>query len=185
MTKIRNILSLIRNIPTYLDWYWKWERVKADFDRMQAEWHRIGGIKANSGKLVNFVGDYSLLCVEYAKWTPTTLDDQIVKAIRYVITEHRGIVVGLIEWVQSGYEPQTRELTALAELASIVPNDDECGSPMMKLYIITALYQILRFLKSLDAKPKPQNVEPQPVKRPVLNFVRKFLAGRQRQLATS
>jgi len=44
-----------------------------------------------------------------------------------------------------------------------VPNA-ECGSPMMILYIITTLYQILRFLKSLNSEtaPVPPNVEPQP-----------------------
>jgi hypothetical protein len=179
-TKIRNILSLIRNIPTYLDWYWKWERVKADFDRMRVEWHRMGGFAASAEKLLDFVSDYSVLCAEYAKWTPTPLDDYFVKAVRYVITEHRGIVIAMIDWVRSGHEPQTEELKALAELASISSVEDECGSPMMTLYTITALYQLLRFLKSLDTLPipAPPDVEPQPVNRPVLNLIRQFL-GRE------
>ena len=187
MTKIRNILSLIRNIPTYLDWYWKWERVKADFDRMRIEWQRMGGFKASTGKLLNFVGDYSLLCVEYAKWTPTPLDDEIVKAVRYVITDHRGIMISLIDWVRRGHEPQVEELTALAEIVSTTPTDAECGSPMMTLYVVSALYQILRFLKSLNTETVPPNtvpnIEPQPVKRPIINRVRNFLTGRQRRFA--
>jgi len=182
--KIQSILSLIRNIPTYLDWYWKWERVKADFDRMRGEWQRMGGFKASTTKLINFVSDYSLLCVCYAKWTPTPLDDEIVKAVRYVITNHRDIVASLIDWVRSGYEPQAQEIKALAEMASVPTTDAEYGSPMMTLYIITALYQILRFLKSLDTEivPTPPNVEPQPVRRPIINLVRNFLTRRQRQL---
>jgi len=155
--------------------------VKADFDRMRAEWNRIGGFKASSDTLINFTSDYSLLCVEYAKWTPTPLDDHIVKAVRYVITEHRDIVISLIDWVRGGYEPQAHELKVLAEMASVAPADADCGSPMMTLYIITALYQVLRFLKSLDTKPipAPPNVEPLPVNRPILNTIRKFLGRRE------
>jgi hypothetical protein len=174
---IKNILSLIRNIPTYLDWYWKWARIKSDFDKMRVEWQRMGGFKASTGKLINFAGDYSLLCIEYARWTPTPLDDQIAKAVRYVVTDHRTIVVGLIDWVRRGHEPQTQELTALAEMASTPPTDGELGSPMMTLYIVTALYQVLGFLKSLDSEtsPAPPNVEPQPVKQPLLTFIRQLL----------
>jgi len=173
-TKLTNILSLIRNIPTYLDWYWKGERVKSDFNRMHAEWHRMGGFKASSAKLLDFTGDYSLLCIEYATWTPTPLDDQIVKAVRYVVTTHRDIVASLIDWVRSGNEPQTHELKALAEMASASPTNAECGSPMMILYIITTLYQILRFLKSLDSEMTPIPPEPQPINRPVLGRIKKF-----------
>jgi len=148
---------------------------------MRGEWQRMGGFKASSAQLIDFVGGYSLLCVEYAKWTPTPLDDEIVKAVRYVITEHRDIVASLIDWVRSGREPQAHELKALAEIVSVSQTESECGSPMMVLYIITALYQILRFLKSLDTgiTPAPPIIEPQPVNRPVVNFIRK-LFGRQR-----
>ena len=183
-TKLTNILSLIRNVPTYLDWYWKGERIKSDFDRMRNEWHRMGGFKASTEKLLDFTGDYALLCVEYATWTPTPLDDQIVKAVRYVVTTHRNIVANLIDWVRSGNEPQTHELKALAEMASLtpastVPTNAECGSPMMVLYIITTLYQILRFLKSLDSETTPTPPEPQPIKRPVRNFIKNIL-GQER-----
>jgi len=173
-TKLTNILSLIRNVPTYLDWYWKGERMKSDFNRMRCEWHRMGGFKASSAELLDFTGDYSLLCVEYATWTPTPLDDQIVKAVRYVVTTHRDIVASLIDWVRGGHEPQSQELKALAEMASASPTNAECGSPMMILYIITTLYQILRFLKSLDSENIPAPPEPQPVRRPVLGRIKKF-----------
>ena len=144
---------------------------------MHAEWQRMEGFTASTAELLDFTRDYSLLCVEYATWTPTPLDDQIVKAIRYVVTTHRSIVASLIDWVRSGNEPQTHELKALAEMASESPTNAECGSPMMILYIITTLYQILQFLKSLETTPIPP--EPQPVNRPVRNFI-KNIFGQER-----
>jgi hypothetical protein len=173
-------IDSIRRIPTYLDWFWKGRRIQADFRRMKAEWIRIGGFKASPGQLLNFVSDYSLLCVEYATWTPTTIDDNIVKAVRYVITEHRDIVIGLIDWIRGGHEPNVEELKALAEMVSASPVDSEYSSPMMILYVISALYQILRFLKSLETTPTPPKpeVEPSPVRQPVLNLVRNFLRKR-------
>jgi hypothetical protein len=175
----KNILSLIRNAPTYLDWYWKWERMKSDFDVMRTEWHHMGGFSASTGRLLNFASDYSLLCVEYAAWTPTPHDDTIVKAVRYVITDHRDIMINLIDWVRHGHEPETHELKALAEIVSVSTVDAEYASPMMILYIIAALYQILRFLKSLKQEtiPEPPKVEPQPVRRPLINAIRNFLDG--------
>ena len=178
-TNFKNILSTLRNIPKYFDWYWKWQRMKIDYETMRVEWHRMGGFQASTAKLLDFTRDYSLLCVEYATWTPTPLDDQIVKAVRYVVTNHRDIVVSLIDWVRRGREPQTLELKALAEMASESPTNSEYGSPMMILYIITTLYQVLRFLKSLENVPIPPNVEPQPVRRPILDRLRNFLTGRQ------
>jgi len=177
-TNFFDCIEFIRNIPTYLDWFWKGRRIQADFKKAKAEWIRIGGFQASPGLLLNFMSDYSLLCVEYATWTPTTIDDQIVRAVRYVITDHRDILIGMIDWVRGGREPSESEVLALAHDASTSPN--EYGSPMIVLYVITALYHILRFLKSLEtipAPPKPE-VEPLPVKRPVLNLIRK-LFGRE------
>jgi hypothetical protein len=182
LSNIENIISLICHAPTYLDWHQKWMRVKSDFAVMREEWVRMGGFKANTGKLLDFLSDYSLLCVEYAKWTPTTIDDQIVKAVRYVITDHRDILMVMIEWIRQGHEPQAQELEALAEVASTSVVDGEYGSPMMTLYIIATLYQILQFLKSLDKGgiPKPPQpdtipkIEPLSVNRPVLNLIRKL-----------
>ena len=113
-TNFLEYIDSIRHIPTYLDWFWKGRRIQADFKKMKAEWMRIGGFKASPGQLLNFVSDYSLLCVEYATWTPTTIDDNIVKAVRYVITEHRDIVIGLIDWVRGGQWLRTKRFNFLS-----------------------------------------------------------------------
>ena len=184
-TNIKETIDMLRNIPTYLDWFWKGRRIEADFRKMKAEWIRIGGFKASTEQLLNFVSDYSLLCVEYATWTPTTIDDNIVKVVRYVVTDHRGILIAMIDWTRSEREPSSEELLALAEGASTSPT--EYGSPMMILYVITTLYQILRFLKSVEIIPTPPKpkVEPSPVRRPVLNLIRNFLRKRTASFAFS
>jgi hypothetical protein len=178
-TKFFDCIDSIRNIPTYLDWFWKGRRIQADFKKAKAEWIRIGGFKASPGLLLNFVSDYSLLCVEYATWTPTTIDDQIVRVVRYVITDHRDMLIGMIDWVRSGREPSESELLALAHDASTSPN--EYGSPMMVLYVITALYHIMRFLKSLETVPAPPKPEiaPSPVRKPVRNFIQNIFQRRE------
>ena len=183
-TNIKDTIDFLRNIPTYLDWFWKGRRIQADFKKMKAEWIHIGGFKANTGQLLNFVSDYSLLCVEYATWTPTTIDDQIAGAVRYVVTDHRDIVIRLVDWVRSGREPSETELLALAHDASTSP--DEYGSPMMVLYVITALYHILWFLKSVDTIPTPPKpeVEPSPVRKPIRNFIRNIFRTRTAGSAT-
>ena len=63
----------------------------------------------------------------------------------------------------------------------------EYGSLMMILYVISALYQILRFLKSVETTPTPPKpeIEPSPVRRPVLNLVRNFLRKRTASFAFS
>ena len=184
-TNIKDTIDMLRNIPTYLDWFWKGRRIQADFKKMKAEWIRIGGFKASAEQLLNFVSDYSLLCVEYTTWTSTTIDDHIAGAARYVIANHRDILIAMIEWVHSGREPSEVELLALTKDASTSPK--EYGSPMMVLYVITTLYQILRFLKSVNTIPTPPKpeVEPLPVRRPILNLVRNFLRKRTASFAFS
>jgi len=177
-TNFLEYIESIRNIPKYLDWFWKGRRIQSDFKKMKAEWIRIGGFKANTEQLLNFVNDYSLLCIEYATWTPTSIDDQIARAVRYVITDHRDMLIAMIDWVRGGHEPSESELLALAKEANTAP--DEYGSPMMVLYVITALYHILRFLKSLEtipAPPKPE-VEPPPVRKPIRNLIRNIFQRR-------
>ena len=178
-TNIKDTIDMLRNIPTYLDWFWKGRRIQADFKKMKAEWIRIGGFKASTGQLLDFVSDYSLLCVEYATWTQTTIDDQIVRAVRYVITNHRDILIRMIDWTRSGREPSDVELLALTKEASTSPT--EYGSPMMVLYVITTLYQILRFLQSVELIPTPPKpeVEPSPVRRPVRDLIRNILQRRE------
>ena len=180
-TNIKDTIDMLRNIPTYLDWFWKGRRIHADFQKMKAEWIRIGGFKASTGQLLNFVSDYSLLCVEYATWTQTTIDDQIVGVVRYVITDHRDILIRMIDWIRSGREPSEAELLAMTQDVRTLPT--KYGSPMMLLYVITTLYQILRFLKSVEIIPTPPkpDVEPSPVRRPVLNLVKRIKEAGERR----
>ena len=176
-TKITDILSLIRSIPTYLDWYWKGRRIQNDFNKAKAEWERIGGFQATAKQLLDFLDAQSLHLVEYATWTPIEFDDMIAKLIRNILTNHRDVLSSIIVWVQHGYKPSAMEFTLLAEDIHRL-SDDECGSPMTALYIISILYHALLWLKSTNV-PAPDNTvkpdtEPSPVRRPVRNLIRKL-----------
>jgi len=172
-TNIANILSLIRNIPTYLDWYWKGRRIQNDFNRARAEWERIGGFEASTEQLLNFIDAQSLHLVEYATWTPIEFDDQIAKLIRTILTNHRDVLRNLIVWVRHGYRPSAPELALLAEDIHRLA-DDECGSPMTALYIISILYHALLWLQAATNSVPTPDIEPQPVRRPVRNLIRKL-----------
>jgi len=178
---IINILSHIRHLPTYLDWYWKGRRIQNDFNRAKTEWERIGGFQATAKELLDFLDKQSLHLVEYATWTPIEFDDQIATLIRNILTNHRDVLTSMIVWVQHGYKPSAMEFSLLAEDIHRLSND-ECGSPMTALYIISILYHALLWLKSVKI-PTPDNtikpdvepdIEPSPVRRPVRNFIRKL-----------
>jgi hypothetical protein len=155
----------------------------SDFDRAKAEWERIGGFRATSEQLLNFLNNQAVNVVEYATWTPIELDDQIARAIQNVLINHRGIVMSVIDWIRSGYEPSVSELEVMVRMADD-GSSGEYGSPMTTLYIIAILYKMLQYLKSLGTETRPippmPEVEPSPVKRPVMKFIRTFLRRSQK-----
>ena len=73
----------------------------------------------------------------------TTIDDQMVRAVGYIITNHRDILIRMVDWTRSGREPPEAELLAMTQDVRTSPT--EYGSLMMLLYVVTTLYQILRF----------------------------------------
>ena len=170
---IKNPFQYLKNIWTYYGYYRKVRRIQSDFETFVAEWNRIGGFKASTKQLLDLVDTFSLVLVEYATWTPIEWDDVIAKMIRSVLTEHRNIVINLIDWARQGHEPSVDDMQFIAVQAS----SDECGSPMTILYILTTIFQALQWLRLLQADkqvlPKPDN-DPVPApKRPVINFIRK------------
>jgi hypothetical protein len=152
-THITEMIDMFCNVPTYLDWFWKGRRIQADYKKVKAEWQHIGGLNAGTQQLLDFLGNHSVLPVEYASWTPTVLDDQIAKVVRTVIIDHRDILTHMIEWVRKGHEPNTDELSAVVEQIGSTTN--EYGSPMTVLYILSLIYRLLQFLRDNPVLPKP------------------------------
>ena len=175
---VKTILAWIYSIPQGIGAYRKYVRVTTDIEEALAEWDRIGGFKASTGALLNYVSKYAVNLVEYATWTPIEWDDHVTKIIRDVLIDHRDAVMCLIEWIRREHEPSLLEFTAMAE-AIHVSSNDEYGSPMTVLYIIGMLYHMLIWLKAKqEAVPDDGETAvepvPVPVRRPVLNFVRKL-----------
>ena len=175
---LKDVWAWIPNIPQGIGMYLKCRRIKRDIQAALEVWQRIGGFDASTGQLLNFASDYSVNLVEYATWTPIEWDDQITIMIRNILIDHRDTVILMIEWVRQGRNPSVHEMTAMAEDIHISANN-ESGSPMDVLYIISLLYQALMWLKTQkkttpddDTQPtvKPPTTEP---KRPILNFIRK------------
>ena len=174
--KIINISKSLTDLWWYINAGLKARRIKSDWEKMRAEWNAIGGFNAPAPVLLAFMDKYSLLLVEYATWTPTEMDDNAVAVIRCVITDHRDIVIHLIDWVRKGYNPTQEELLGMVKDVSNAATD-EYGDPMTALYIISILYNALRFLRDQQIIPVvlPDTTiidPPQPVKRPVINFIR-------------
>ena len=171
--KFTRVFQPLFTLWTHYGYYRKARRIQSDFNTFVAEWNRIGGFKASTKQLLDIVDKFSLVLVEYATWTPIEWDDVIAKMIRNVLTEHRNIVINLIDWARQGHEPSVDDMQFIAGQAS----SDECGSPMTILYILTTLFQALQWLRLLQvdkqALPKPDN-DPVPApKRPIINFIRK------------
>ena len=175
MTKIWTSFT---SLFTLLDYVRKYNRIKSDTDRMRTEWQRIGGINASTGELFNFANDFSLTLMEYAKWTETTLDDQVIALVHNVLIDYRGTLIDMIDWLRKGHVPNTTELLGITESVCVSPN--EYGDPLTVLSILLTLYQALKLLKKQETDtvpPTPDTIPPER-KRPVITFIRKIL-GKQ------
>ena len=170
----------LKNLWTYYGYYRKVIRIQSDFEAFVEEWNRIGGFDASTKQLYDLLDKSSLVIVEYATWTPIQWDDTIAKMIRNVLIDHRDIVINLINWARKGYEPSETEMQAIAGRAY----SDVHGSPMMILYILSTIYQVLQYLKLLQPDgviPPPDN-DPAPApKRPIINFIRKVFNKHERR----
>jgi len=168
-----NYLSTFRFLWESFGYFRKAVRLKNDWAKVIAEWNRIGGFKASTEKLLNFLSDFSLYLVEYATWTKTDIDDQFAKIIRNILVDHRDILETIIETIRGGHEISATQLSAMATTVS--DSSDEYSSPMTAVYILSLLYHALLYLKSLhtddDTKPIIEPPTPEP-NRPVLNFIR-------------
>jgi hypothetical protein len=183
VTTFDNIIALLRNISGGYTAYTRYVRVTTDTKQALQAWDRIGGFSANTGVLLDFLDDYTVNLVEYAKWTPIEADDLIAKTIQDVLKNHRETVINIVEWVRKGHNPSVQEFSALAtdiHLSSDTEHGAEYGSPMDVLYIISIIYHVLMFLKprtipapDTDTKPtvEPPNTE---TKRPLRDFLRKL-----------
>jgi len=168
---IKSIFQPFANLWTYYGYYRKARRIQSDWNTFVTEWNRIGGFKASTKQLIDLLDRFSLVLVEYATWTPIEADDQIAQMVRYVLTNHRSMVINIINWARQGREPSVDEVQAL----SMSAGSDEYGSPMTVLYILTTIFNALRYLRSLQTDGQPPNVDPAPApKRPVINFIRKI-----------
>jgi hypothetical protein len=105
--------------------------------------------------------------------------------IHYVVTNYRDALEIIIDRIRGGKEPTVLELEAIVVDARM--SDGEYGSPMTTLYVLTLIYHILLYLRSLQTGipiapdtiiPKPHIDPPLPVKRPVINFIQTILRNR-------
>jgi hypothetical protein len=122
------ILQPFTSLFTYLDYFRKIKRIKGDFLQAVEEWKRIGGFTASTGKLLNFLNNYSLVLVEYATWTPTDLDDIALAMVRYVLVEHRDTLEVMIDRIRTGRTMTVSEMTAMIEVVSA--STDSKDDPM-------------------------------------------------------
>ena len=181
--KITNIFQSFSTLFTYFGYFRKGMRIKSDWTKFTAEWNRIGGFQASTKQLLDLLNDFSLLFVEYATWTPTDLDDQIVRILRSILADHRDILERMINRVRVGEEIFAPELSAMVET---VGTADTYGSPMTILYILSVIYRVLQFLKLRDTdneSPEPDKVPPMPThapKRPLINRIRTIFERRQK-----
>jgi len=176
--KIANPFQSFTNLWTYYGYFCKARRVQSDFAKAREAWNSIGGFNASTGKLLNFVNEHSLVLVEYATWTATDLDDQAIAMIRLILIDHRDTLETMIDRIRNGQNMTTTEMLAMTEVVSVVPN--EYGDPMSVLFILSILYQTLLLLRKQKLPtPDTDTVPPEPVKRPVLNFIRKLFNNRQ------
>jgi hypothetical protein len=178
--RITTITKPIADLLRYYGYYRKVRRLLSDWERMKAEWIRIGGFKASTEPLLGFLNEFSQLLVEYATWTPTALDDQIAGMIRTLLTDYRDILEMMIERVRIGEEMSVPELSAIVETIGLASG--ESGSPMTILYILSIVYRVLQCLRLLDTVPPTPDKElpilpPEP-KRPIIDFIRKIF-GRE------
>ena len=183
-------MKWITNIQSAWTAYRRYVRVKTDVEEAMAEWERIGKFEASTRDLINFMYKFSVNLVEYAKWTPTEYDDIAAILIRNVLSDHRDIIVRMIDWVRGGHEPTLQEFTVMAEGIYAVANNEIgskigngssnelYGSPMNVLFVITTLYRVLKWLKEQrDTPPGPipnPFPTPPPVRRPIRNLVQKI-----------
>lgn len=180
--RMTNPFQFLSSLWKYYGCYRKGKRILSDWEKLQAEWIRIGGFNASTGELLNFLSGFSLYLVEYATWTVIELDDQMAKVVRDILIDHRDILISLIDWVRSEHKPSAAELGVLAEMAGMLPEgvlpEEEYSQPMMVLYILINIYQALVFLKTLrkdNVPPLPApDTTPQPINRPVLHFIRQL-----------
>jgi len=142
---------------------------------MLTHWHSIGEFNAAPGVLLRFIDEHAVRLIEHASGTPSGTNSDFTAVIRGAFTKHRDIVIHMLDWVRKGHEPNSLELLAMTDQASNEP--DEFGDPMTTLYIISILYNALKFLREQQITPVvlPDTTiiePPQPVKRPVLNFIK-------------
>lgn len=161
---LTNILNALTYLPNTI-------RIYTDWNMAQAEWKRIGGFNAGTGELVDFVGGYSVHGMEYATWTRISWDDEIAKAIHFILINHRETVVELIELVRQDKEPDAEKIT---QIAASVGSIEKAGSPMTAIYVLSTIFQILQYLKS-QQEGTTQTIE---TSRPVLTFVKKIFGKR-------
>jgi hypothetical protein len=172
--KVSNPFKTISDLWRYYGYYCKARKVQSDWNKMKAKWTSIGGINADTELLLDFLNEYALLCVEYATWTPTTLDDKGIAVIRYILTTHRSLVTTMINAVRTGKEFEPSDLANMAFAVGIDSNNVGVP-PLTVLGILINIYQALLLLKKEDTEtpPVPDTTPPTPEpKRPIINFIR-------------
>jgi hypothetical protein len=172
MTKITNWFT---GIWTYYNYYKRCKRIQSDWQQVVAEWNRIRGFEASTEQLLDFLDRMCLYAIEYATWTAITWDDDIARLIRSVLTTHRDIITVMIGWVRRDHVPTREEMEIVGGLVST--HAEEYGSPMMVLQIVSTIFHVLVYLKSLrtDGQVTPDTMpDTAPPKRPVIHFVRKI-----------
>jgi len=172
-------MKWMTNIQSAWTAYRRYVRVKTDLEGAQAEWERIGKFEASTKDLINFMYKFSVNLVEYTTWTPTEYDDMAAILIRNVLTDHRDIIVRMIDWVRGGHEPTLQEFTAMTEGIYVTAENELYGSPMNVLFVITTLYRVLKWLKEQKnplpgPDPTPFPTPPPPVRRPIRNLFQKL-----------
>ena len=139
--KVTTIFKPLNNLFTYLDYYLKIRRIRADWAKVKEAWIRMGGFSASTEQLLKFLRDYSVHIVEYATWTTTTIDDQFAAIIASVLNNHQAILEVIINRIRAGRELSATQMSSMLETIGV--SSDEQSTPMMTLYIISVIYYAL------------------------------------------
>jgi hypothetical protein len=169
---ISDTLSTLKDIPSYISYFFKALKLKKD---IQAAITEFPGID-DEEELFRWCVKNSDLLVNYSTYTTfTMIDDYIALQIRVIITNQWDTIIKSLRILKNA---QLNNETIKVICDSIVSNQ-EVQNPFLAISVVSIILNIVRIIQEArTAVTDETEVTPVPVKRPILAAIRKLL-GRQ------
>jgi hypothetical protein len=172
---ISDTLSTLKDIPSYISYFFKALKLKKD---IQAAITEFPGIE-DEEELFRWCVKNSDLLVNYSTYTTfTMIDDYIALQIRVIITNKWETIIKSLRVLKNA---QINNETIKVICDSIVSNvsDQETQNPFLAISVVSIILNIVRIIQEArTAVTDETEVTPVPVKRPILAAIRKLL-GRE------